>query len=95
MKALVAAFNQEKALIGAFSVIVKTGRGTDGALHSTSYWAAVQRSASAAQLSPGNGHVMEVTASFFKNYSSFIVDCRYSDMYLLVYSLEQVDSGWY
>ena len=29
------AFNQEKALVGAFSVIVKTGCGTDGALHST------------------------------------------------------------
>ena len=36
MKAVVAAFNQEKALVGAFSVIVKTGCGTDGALHSTS-----------------------------------------------------------
>ena len=34
------AFNQEKALVGAFSVIVKTGCGTDGALHSTIiYWA--------------------------------------------------------
>ena len=30
MKALVGAFNQEKALVGAFSVIVKTGCGTDG-----------------------------------------------------------------
>ena len=36
MKALVGAFNQEKALVGAFSVIVKTGCETDGALHSTS-----------------------------------------------------------
>ena len=35
MKALVGAFNQEKALVGAFSVILKTGCGTDGALHST------------------------------------------------------------
>ena len=35
MKALVGAFNQEKALVGAFSVIMKTGCGTDGALHST------------------------------------------------------------
>ena len=35
MKALVGPFNQEKALVGAFSVIVKTGCGTDGALHST------------------------------------------------------------
>ena len=34
MKALVGAFNQE-LLVGAFSVIVKTGCGTDGALHST------------------------------------------------------------
>ena len=29
------AFNQEKALVGAFSVIVKTDCETDGALHST------------------------------------------------------------
>ena len=36
VKALVGAFNQEKALVGAFSVIVKTRCGTDGALHSTS-----------------------------------------------------------
>ena len=36
MKALVGAFNQGKVLVGAFSVIVKTGCGTDGALHSTS-----------------------------------------------------------
>ena len=36
VKALVGAFNQEKVLVGAFSVIVKTGCGTDGALHSTS-----------------------------------------------------------
>ena len=32
MKALVGAFNQEKALVGAFSVIVKTDCETDGAL---------------------------------------------------------------
>ena len=37
MTALVGAFNQEKALVGAFSVIVKTGCGTDGALHSTTH----------------------------------------------------------
>ena len=36
MKALVGTFNQENALVGAFSVIVRTGCGTDGALHSTS-----------------------------------------------------------
>ena len=35
MKALVGAFNQEKALVGAFSVIMKTDCETDGALHST------------------------------------------------------------
>ena len=35
-KALVGAFNQEKALVGAFSIIVKTDFETDGALHSTS-----------------------------------------------------------
>ena len=36
MKALVGAFNQEEALVGAFSVIVKTDCETDGALYSTS-----------------------------------------------------------
>ena len=35
MKALVVAFNQEKALIGAFSVIMRTGCGTDGSFDST------------------------------------------------------------
>ena len=37
VKALVGAFNQEKALVGAFSVIVKTDCETDRALHSTKY----------------------------------------------------------
>ena len=32
---LVGAFNQEKALLGAFSVIVKTGCGTDGSICGT------------------------------------------------------------
>ena len=36
VKALVGPFNQEKALVEAFSVIVKTDCETDGALHSTS-----------------------------------------------------------
>ena len=36
MKAVVAAFNQEKALVGAFSVIVKTDCGTNGSFYSTS-----------------------------------------------------------
>ena len=35
MKVLVGAFNQEKALVGAFSVIVKTDSETDGSLYST------------------------------------------------------------
>ena len=35
MKALVGAFNQEKALVGAFSVIVKTDYETDGSFYST------------------------------------------------------------
>ena len=35
MKALVGTFNQEKALVGAFSVIVKTDCETDGSLQST------------------------------------------------------------
>ena len=36
MKALVVAFNKEKALLGAFSVIAKTDCGTDGSFYSTS-----------------------------------------------------------
>ena len=36
VKVVVGAFNQEKALVGAFTVIVKTGFETDGALHSGS-----------------------------------------------------------
>ena len=36
MKAVVAAFNQEKALVGAFSMIVKTDCETDGLFYSTS-----------------------------------------------------------
>ena len=35
MKALVGAFNLEKALVGAFSVIKKTSCGTDGSFYST------------------------------------------------------------
>ena len=35
MKAVVASFNQEKALVGAFSVIVKTDCETDGSFYST------------------------------------------------------------
>ena len=35
VKALVGAFHQEKALVGAYSVIVKTGCGTDGSICGT------------------------------------------------------------
>ena len=56
MKALVGAFNQEKALVGAFSVIVKTGCGTDGALHSTSPYLSLQP--------PQPGGVWVVPASY-------------------------------
>ena len=35
MKAVVATFNQEKTLVGAFSVIVKTDCEFDGLVHST------------------------------------------------------------
>ena len=41
MKALVGAFNQEKALVGAFSMIVKTGCETDGSFYSTNPGAGV------------------------------------------------------
>ena len=47
MKALEAAYNQEKALVGAFSKIEETGFGTDGALHSTSCYADVSHHLSA------------------------------------------------
>ena len=64
MKALVGAFNQEKALVGAFSVIVKTGCGTDAALHSTSCcwlsahnWATLK---SGLQLR-ATGHLLQLT----------------------------------
>ena len=51
MKALVGAFNQEKALVGAFSVIVKTSCGTDGSFYSTSCeW---QRSAGTSAVTSG------------------------------------------
>ena len=49
---LVGTFNQEKALEGAFSVIVKIDCGTDGALHSTSCCDTRER-VSAAHLAPG------------------------------------------
>ena len=37
VKALVGAFHQEKALVGAFFEIVKTGCETDGSFYSTSH----------------------------------------------------------
>ena len=40
MKALVGAFNKEKDIVGAFSVIVKTGCGTDGSICGTSRYRA-------------------------------------------------------
>ena len=42
MKALLGTFNQEKALVGAFSVIVKTGCRTDGSFYSTNFKRAAQ-----------------------------------------------------
>ena len=43
MKALEGAFNQEKALVGAFSVIVKTNCETDGSFYSTNFYAGFER----------------------------------------------------
>ena len=37
MKAIIATFNQEKALVGAFSVILKTDCETDGSFYSTNH----------------------------------------------------------
>ena len=45
MKAPVGAFNQEKALVGAFSVIVKTDCETDGSFYSTSANTRIKHSA--------------------------------------------------
>ena len=67
MKALVGAFNQEKALVGAFSVIVKTDCETDGALHSTSIAAtllsSVLQSAHAPMCGACSGHCVGTAAS--------------------------------
>ena len=52
MNALVGAFNQEKALVGAFSTIVKTDCETDGALHSTNSDPALVRGAAIKAESP-------------------------------------------
>ena len=38
---VIGTFNQEKAFVGAFSVLVKTDCETDGALHSTNGYAAM------------------------------------------------------
>ena len=38
MKALLGSFNQEMAIVGALSVIVKTDCGTDGSFYSTSQY---------------------------------------------------------
>ena len=58
VKALVAAFNQEKALVGAFSVIVRTNCETDGSFYSTKNISCVSRALGicwlAATQSPGN-----------------------------------------
>ena len=53
VKALVGAFNQEKVLVGAFSVIVKTDCETDGAIHSTNF--NVQRRVFCARERDGDG----------------------------------------
>ena len=65
MKALVGTFNQERALVGAFTVIVKTGCGTEGAIHSTSPGSGVREektiyTVSSCQLSPGDNIVNEL-----------------------------------
>ena len=56
MKALVGAFNQEKALVGAFSVIVKTDCETDGSFYSTTRYTRLRarRSASLSHIDPGD-----------------------------------------
>ena len=40
---VVDAFNQEKALVGAFSVIVKTNCETDGSFYSNNFYAGFER----------------------------------------------------
>ena len=54
MKALVGAFNQEKTLVGAFFVIVKTDYGTDGSFYRTV-------TSSSKELSPPPCHPLQET----------------------------------
>ena len=61
MKALVGAFNQEKALVGAFSVIVKTDCETDGSFYNTTQDTApgrVEHSRGRVEHSPGQWSVV-------------------------------------
>ena len=60
MKTLVAAFNQEKALVGGFSVIVKTDCETDGSFAALveTLFPARRQSWSAAAGRYGNGMMM-------------------------------------
>ena len=55
MKALEGAFNQEKALVGAFFVIVKTVCGTDWSFYSTMQDNVVDSNLGLTYL-PGRGH---------------------------------------
>ena len=66
MKALVGAFNQEKTLVGAFSVIVKTGCGTDGALYSTTQG---QQGAAGGQQHRYDALLLSTNHLHFRNFS--------------------------
>ena len=68
MKALVGAFNQEKALVGAFSVIVKTGCViTDGSFYSTSRKASQQSSSNPASRMFAKYDVAETSYHFYSD----------------------------
>ena len=108
VKALVGTFNQEKALVGAFTVIVKTGCGTDGELqtvvHSTN-----------PQSSPPDWNQLEMPLKYLKmkdaNFSGiktpsikvyvnvrawFHFDSKFRRIFtLLRYFLRYKDGKWY
>ena len=78
MKVLVGAFNQEKALVVAFSLIVKTGCGTDGTLHSTSSGPPVGDDGIAASVPGHDVHIVNL------DIVDIIIDMsRYNGYYLV------------
>ena len=77
MKALVGAFNQEKALVGTFSVIVKTSCETDGSFYSTNREAEVV-DCSHLQTREGQDQCLLVYSYCFSGWKSIFSETHYS-----------------